>query len=56
MRSDINNNLKNIHMGKNKREAYDKRQEEKANNVIKGIFISLIVLALVMMVVFAINA
>ncbi|WP_262501358.1 hypothetical protein [Phocaeicola paurosaccharolyticus] len=43
-------------MGKRNREAYAKRQEVKANNIIKGIFVSLIVLALVSMVFFAVNA
>ena len=44
-------NLKNeILMGKNKKAAYSKREEEKANRIVKGLFIGLIVLALVIMV------
>lgn len=37
-------------MGKNKKAAYSKREEEKANRIVKGLFIGLIVLALVIMV------
>ena len=33
-------------MGKNKKAAYSKREEEKANRIVKGLFIGLIVLAL----------
>ena len=43
-------------MGRRNKEVYEKRQQEKANNVIKGIFIALIVLALISMVLFAVNA
>ena len=32
-------------MGKNKKAAYSKREEEKANRIVKGLFIGLIVLA-----------
>jgi uncharacterized membrane protein len=47
-------NLKNeILMGKNKKVAYSKREEEKANRIVKGLFIGLIVLALVIMVGYA---
>ncbi|MCE8448237.1 hypothetical protein J8857_03590 [Phocaeicola dorei] len=47
-------NLKNeILMGKNKKAAYSKREEEKANRIVKGLFIGLIVLALVIMVGYA---
>ena len=38
-------------MGKNKKAAYSKREEEKANRIVKGLFIGLIVLALVIMAV-----
>lgn len=41
-------------MGKNKKNAYNQREEEKANKVVKGIFIGLIVLALITMVFAAI--
>lgn len=40
-------------MGKNKKAAYSKREEEKANRIVKGLFIGLIVLALVIMVGYA---
>ena len=30
-------------MGKNKKAAYSKREEEKANRIVKGLFIGLIV-------------
>ncbi len=43
-------------MGKRNRQAYAKRQEERANKIIKTIFLSLVALAVVLMVVFAINA
>ncbi len=43
-------------MGKMKRAAYEKRQEEKANKIIKGIFIGLIILALLIMIGYAVNA
>ena len=35
-------------MGKNKKAAYSKREEEKANRIVKGLFIGLIVLAVIM--------
>ena len=35
---------------RNKKAAYSKREEEKANRIVKGLFIGLIVLALVIMV------
>lgn len=41
-------------MGKNKRTVHSKREEEKANKIVKGIFAGLIVLALVTMVGYAI--
>ena len=45
-------------MGKNnknsKRQRYSKREEEKANKIVKGIFIALIVLALITMVGYAV--
>lgn len=48
-------NLKNeILMGKNKRAAYKQREEEKANRIVKGLFIGLIVLALIIMVGYAV--
>ena len=34
-------------MGKNKKANHSKREEEKANKIVKGIFIALIVLALI---------
>ena len=37
-------------MGKNKKQAYNKREEEKANKLIKGLFIGFIALALITMV------
>ena len=37
-------------MGKNKKANHSKREEEKANKIVKGIFIALIVLALITMV------
>ena len=40
-------------MGKNKKAAYSKLEEEKANRIVKGLFIGLIVLALVIMVGYA---
>ena len=40
-------------MGKNKKAAYSNREEEKANRIVKGLFIGLIVLALVIMVGYA---
>ena len=40
-------------MGKNKKAAYSKREEEKASRIVKGLFIGLIVLALVIMVGYA---
>lgn len=40
-------------MGKNKKAAYSKREEEKVNRIVKGLFIGLIVLALVIMVGYA---
>ena len=40
-------------MGKNKKAAYSKREEEKSNRIVKGLFIGLIVLALVIMVGYA---
>ena len=47
-------NLKNeILKGKNKKAAYSKREEEKANRIVKGLFVGLIVLALVIMVGYA---
>lgn len=42
-------------MGKNKKVAHSKREEEKADKLVKGIFIGLIVLALITMVGYAIN-
>lgn len=41
-------------MGKNKRAAYKQREEEKANRIVKGLFIGLIVLALIIMVGYAV--
>ena len=41
-------------MGKNKKAAYSKQEEEKANRIVKGLFIGLIVLALVIMMGYAI--
>lgn len=41
-------------MGKKKKATYSKREEEKADKIVKGIFIALIVLALVIMVGYAI--
>lgn len=44
-------------MGKNKKKAaYTKREEEKANKVVRGLFIALIVLAVVIMVGYAVYA
>lgn len=43
-------------MGKNKKAAYSKREEEKADKVVKGLFIVLIVLAVVIMVGYAVYA
>ena len=40
-------------MGKNKKAAYSKREEEETNRIVKGLFIGLIVLALVIMVGYA---
>ena len=40
-------------MGKNKEGGYSKREEEKANRIVKGLLIGLIVLALVIMVGYA---
>ena len=40
-------------MGTNKKAAYSKRDEEHANRSVKGLFIGLIVLALVIMVGYA---
>ena len=41
-------------MGKNKKANHIKREEDKANKVVKGIFIGLIVLALITMVGYAV--
>ncbi|WP_455674316.1 hypothetical protein [Phocaeicola sp.] len=41
-------------MGKNKKAVYSKREEQRANKIVKGIFIGLIVLALITMVGYAI--
>ena len=41
-------------MGKNKIANPSKREEEKANKIVKGIFIALIVLALITMVGYAV--
>lgn len=41
-------------MGKNKKAVYSKREEEKADKVVKGIFAVLIVLALITMIGYAI--
>ena len=41
-------------MGKNKTAAFSKREEQKANRIVQGLFIGLIVLALVIMVGYAI--
>lgn len=41
-------------MGKNKRTVYKQREEEKANRIVKGLFIGLIVLALIIMVGYAV--
>ena len=43
-------------MGKNKRLAYSKREEEKANRLIKGLFVGFIILALVFVAGYAIYA
>lgn len=40
--------------GNNKRAAYSKREEEKADHIVKGLFVGLIVLAVVIMVGYAI--
>lgn len=41
-------------MGKNKKANHSKREKEKANKIVKGIFIALIVLALITMVGYAV--
>lgn len=40
-------------MKKGKKVAYTKREEEKADRIVKGLFIGLIVLALIIMVGYA---
>ncbi|EJW94488.1 hypothetical protein EVA_17406 [gut metagenome] len=40
-------------MGKNKKASYTKKEEEKADKIVKGLFIGLIVLALISMVGYA---
>lgn len=41
-------------MGKSKKAVHSKREEEQANRVVKGIFIGLLVLALITLVGYAV--
>lgn len=42
-------------MGKKKKVAYSQREEKRADRIVKGLFIGLIVLAIIIMVGYAIN-